>query len=504
MIMPTRNNFSKICISLIALLVLAGTLPAVANAAKADRGISPTKFSNVIIFGDSLSDLGDFPDSKTMFGGVSVSGIFWNLYVPIGNPVNPAKDRILPGLHLRFPPINGGTDLFKVTLPRQQELCANENGQSNCVERQYRSINWTEYLVYNGVLRGLFAPRADLRPWIKQYEEPSPSIRQSVNYAYGGALSNGDCTNCDQDQVSCTVGSLSLQESVFQRQSEYRNLQTTDDPNANIALRSKVIVPALRKQIEMFTEDLKSGRVQVNKDTLYIVFSGSNDIGSAFEDFVDNQISFADFLEALSFTIPREIAGRDKFDSAVNLLRSPIIGAKHILVLGQYNLGLTPELISDANVDGLLPRHAVAAAFNQLFNLYNGALQRRISDFRSDTVQYVDIQTPIGNAAESFFVGFRRGYFFTIGDQCVEATSSIIQQGEAASCFTRKDVPIPIGFWNDAHLSTQYYQLLAAAVLDTFSPGQFNQIQGNGFADRFSPTFGQQELEVLFTRWFRR
>ena len=119
-------------------------------------------------------------------------------------------------------------------------------------------------------------------------------------------------------------------------------------------------------------------------------------------------------------------------------------------------------------------------------------------------IGYVDIQTPIGNAANSFFINSRRSYFFSIGERCVVATSQIIQQGEAASCFEKEDVTIPIGFWNDAHLSTQYYQLIAAAVLEKFTPSRVPRPKRFGVLDKFFSKLSLQQLEVLFTRLYRR
>ena len=85
----------------------------------------------------------------------SNSGIFNNIYVPMSNPLNRRRDRILPGLKLRFPPTNRGSRFFRLTLPPQLPLCSNQG----CVTKKQRSLNWAEYVVYNGVLKTITGAR---------------------------------------------------------------------------------------------------------------------------------------------------------------------------------------------------------------------------------------------------------------------------------------------------------------------------------------------------------
>lgn len=200
-----------------------------------------------------------------------------------------------------------------------------------CVDREFRSINWTEYFVYNAVLRGLLAPDADFRPWLVQFKEATVSIRQSVNYAFVSALSDGECANFNLTRLPCTPGGKSLQESVFDAQKQYRDNQSDSDTDLNRDRRSVVIVPALGKQIEMFEADLNSGQVEVNDRTLFIMYTGANDISDAFFKFLDGKRTFADFLLALNVTIPRKIAGARDQNSGVNLLLE--LGAKNIAAI---------------------------------------------------------------------------------------------------------------------------------------------------------------------------
>ena len=488
-------------VSLLMVCLFSGFVPSIVGAAE-DGGIFDQRdFSNVMFFGDSLTDLGNFPESLTLEGDTSGDGLFTNLYVPIANPLNPLRDRILPGLSLLFPPTNGGNFFLTQTLPNQLELCSTQEG---CVHRRFRSVNWTQYFMYNAILRSLVAFRADYRPWVEQFTTPlrDVSIRQSVNYAFGGALSGSGCANWNQTPfATCTLPGETLQDSVFNTQNVYRTTQSETDGVANRDLRDTIIIPGLRKQIEIFEADKAAGRVKVNDQTLYVIYTGANDLSVAFLSFVNGNTTFEEFLVALNVTIPSEIAGKANPLSGVNALLD--LGAKNILVIGQFNLGITPTLLDMADVEGVLARHAVAAAFAELLAMFNNSLQNRIQEFDNNGIGYVDIQTPIREAADSFFIGFRRGYFRTIGERCIDDTQGRIERGGAASCFTRRDVSIPVGFWNDSHLGSQYYQLIANAVLSRFSSSPSLPPRYVGLPDKFFSDLSDEELKEQFELWYR-
>ena len=493
--------YSRIYISLLAVLTIGTISQGSISLADAEDIFAKRDFSNVIFFGDSLTDIGNIPESLTLEGDTSGDGLFTNLYVPIANPLNPLRDRILPGLPLFFPPTNGGNFFFTQTLPPQLELCSTQKG---CVKRRFRSINWTQYFMYNAVLRSLVAPGANFRPWTEQFHTPidQVTIRQSVNYAFGGALSGGGCSNWNQTIMfpTCTPTDESLSKSLFNSQQFYRDNQSETEGIVNRERRNAIIIPGLRKQIELFAEDKVGGRVKVNDDTLYVIYTGANDLSVAFLAFV-NGGSFEEFLFALNVTIPSEIAGKANPTSGVNSLLD--LGAKHILVIGQFNLGLTPTLLNMADVETVLEKHEVAAAFAELLAMFNHSLQNRIQEFDNKRIGYVDIQGPIREAADSFLIGFRRGYFRTIGERCIDDTQGRIERGEAASCFTRRDVNIPVGFWNDSHLGSQYYQLIANAVLSRFSSIPSLPPRYFGLPDNFFPELSDEELEEQFEIWYR-
>jgi len=456
-------------------------------------------FSNVIVFGDSLSDIGNGPESLTLNGDDTTSGFFTNAYVPISNPVNPSEDWILPGLDLVFPS-EIADSTYTATLPSQLQLCDNivEKGDQTgkCVEREYRSLNWVEYFVSNAALLNLIDPGANLRPWVIQYAQSKDNVEpyQSVDYAFYSALSGDECGDFDLNPASCRFAHLPLERSVFTKQSIYRNKQSKKNASRNQKLREKVIIPGLGKQIEMFRRDKNERRVKVDNDTLYLVYVGANDISNAFFDWIDDEINFGQFLADLTVTIPREIASKRYLRSGVNRLIR--LGAKNIRVLGQYNIGLSPLIFSDAGITDPEDRHALAAALDVLIALYNNSLQRFVGEFRDQgevDVQYVDLQGPISKVANQLLSKqsgneppIHQGYFFSIGDRCITAVQTLIEAGQAASCFSEAPyiTGAPIGFWNDVHLSTQFNQVIASAVLDQLNTDGTEEVKNLGEAKK--------------------
>lgn len=458
------------------ILFLSTMILTVSSAWADDSDISiQYPFSNVIFFGDSLSDIGNGPESLTLSGDDTGSGLFTNTYVPISNPVDPDNDSILSGIELKFPPMDQSSKSYKAALPPQLQLCQG----GNCVKRKFLSLNWVEYFVYNAVLLKLIAPGVDLRPWVIQYQETDVDHHQSVDYAFYSALSGDACGDFDLNPVPCRFHGLPLQASVFAKQNIYRNEQSKTDALGNRALREQVIIPGLRKQIEMFRRDKNRKRVMVDDNTLYVVFIGANDISRVFFEFVDGKTSLGQFLQALNVTIPREIASKRYLRSGVNRLIQ--LGAKKIRVLGQYNIGTSPEIFSDAGVDALAEKHVLAAALSVLVSLYNHSLRRFVSEYTDQgevDVEYVDLQSPMEEVMNQFCSlepddCAPQGYFFTTGERCISAVQPLIAAGGAASCFHQDPyiTGAPIGFWNDAHLSTQYYQVIASTLLSQLTGG---------------------------------
>jgi hypothetical protein len=418
-----------------------------------------TFFSNVIIFGDSQSDIGNGPENLTIYDQSSASSPHYaaNIYVPISNPVNTEKDIILPKLPIKFPPMNGVQDeRFTLTLPNKLPLCH----QDHCYRKAFRSLNWSEYFIYNAVEQNIVHSPADFRPWVIQYHRADdPSIHQSVNYAWYAAMSTGQCHRFDYTVCPCTMDHLTLSDSVYHAQNKYRYHQTTDNMAKNMELRHALIIPSTQKQIQMFKNDLVHHKVIVNNRTLYIVWTGANDIAAAFTKMQKKQISKSNFFQTLTRDIPTTIAGKNNHSIVQQLLS---IGAKHIIIVGQYNLDLVPGILTEYKTK--TQRLKAVKAMMRISHAYNAALYQIIKTSYSPVlVQFVDIETPINELIFKKHMFF--SYLQTLGESCINHTNqNKFMEGDAVSCFTG-DVNFPIGWWNDFHLSTQLNQVIAHAIL---------------------------------------
>lgn len=436
------------------------------NSSSSSSSDSSTTYSNVIIFGDSQSDIGNMPENETLYTSSTQTNIATNVYVPISNPVDTTTDSILSfsDLDIEFPPTTNTTS-FSMTLPSQLSIC-DGTGESGCSTRSKRSLNWAQYFLYNGTLSDydLFPSGTDLRPWIIQYEQSAtPTIYQSIDYAWDSARSDDTCVDFDGNSVTCGTA-----EEIYTTQNDYRTGQSVTDPAGNITKRGEVIIPNAQKQVELFAQDVAAGKVKVNDNTLYIVWTGANDLSDGFEQYLACLASSGSDCEATwltdrSTTIPNEIVGSNSSSVVSRLLalNDSSIAVKHILVIGQYDLGLTPGVVKLGGVFN----------FNSWITEFNQSLETDISNNFSDnsygaTVEYADIQSGVNLAVQSANGG---GYITNTenGEECVNPTgngaSTIVPallSGSAASCTNDVD-PTPIGWWNDSHLGTQFQQLIA-------------------------------------------
>ena len=417
------------------------------------------KYSNVIIFGDSQSDIGNGPESLTYHElnvSTGVSKIATALYVPISNPVDRQQDTVLPNLNIDFPP-SSRIKKFALTLPKALPICTH----GRCHAKKYRSLNWVEYFMYNAAKDGLIDSPADLRPWVMQYRQHTrASIHHSVDYAFYSAMSNAQCSHVPfpYAPTACTHAHLSLNDSIYQQQQKYRTQQSAVNHAANAYLRQQIIIPSLQKQIQLFKYDLRHNTVKVNPHTLYIVWTGVNDIGLVFHRYGKKEISSHVLNDKLNHDIPHLIAGHEPQSIVNQLLR---LGAQHILVIGQYNLGFMPGALAKQHLG--LVRHIIIKKATHYIRQYNQSLQRLIlKNFNPKKVKYIEIQAPI--AAQVSF----SGYANTLGSMCnTRMIAQRIQQGDAISCDDNRHPGI--GWWNQAHLATQLNQLIAAIVLDNVS-----------------------------------
>lgn len=394
-------------------------------------------YSNLIVFGDSQSDIGNMPESSNtnLHSAGYYEGLPYNLYVPISNPVygdqNTPQD--LPYQKLF------NTD----ELPTQPMI--------NHSIRAGRSVNWSQYLFAYLKGQGQIQSPA-LIPWIKLYDTPTTPKNISVNYAFAGALSNHHCA----DEIYHPLpDAFCTEAAIFNTQNIYR-LRSYDDH-----LRFAIAIPGVQRQIDLFRNDLNEQSVQVDAHTLYIIWTGANDLTDAFFLLFKGG-SLKDFYTALTVTTPDLIAGLN--DSAiVELYR---LGARNIVVLSQHNLGLTPKASLVTQMSGsFIGRYLNAYAFDLLTIRYNIALAQRIvilqEHYPDLKLQYVDLNHPFNRLSLYPSAPF----FAHLGLACQNkdaSTYKAIVHGDLVTCTDYL-------YWNAAHMTYQGNRIVAEQIIDSIN-----------------------------------
>lgn len=210
-------------------------------------------FSQLYVFGDSLSDNGNFPESPQFTSD--------SFYVPFSNPVEPQQGNANPPLsalsvNYPWPMLDAPTLAPSVNIARQYK------------QRRYRSYSWTELALYYAHQRGLTHSRNMVPSYL--LSNASTPKNSSINYAWGSALSGNACANVSyQQQASCE------RENIWQLRQRY--MQTPSDAN-----RQALHIPGLEKQVQFFLDDVKNARIQPSKNSLYAFWIGGNDLISAY------------------------------------------------------------------------------------------------------------------------------------------------------------------------------------------------------------------------------
>ncbi|MCH9757252.1 MAG: hypothetical protein K0U37_08705 [Gammaproteobacteria bacterium] len=381
--------------------------------------------NNIIVFGDSLSDIGNFPESATRLYP-STDKISQHIYLPVRNPINLTQTNHyaipgLPNVVLSYPDVN--TNDY---LPTQKTL--------DGATRKFRAINWTQYLLHEAKLTNLIDDD-NITPWITFYNhDKSPTT--SVNYAYYSALTTNDCH--DQDYGH---------QSKCNRESIYKTQQTYRDEPQDIINMNEVKVPGFQKQLELFNNDLQQKKITVNHNTAIIIMIGANDIAFAFEKV--QSLSPNEMWDAI-----QTLAGGIADNVAIGLkqiIQTPEV--KHIYVMNMYNLGLLPKIYNNT---------AMRFAAEQLTKVYNHQLSKRLEALDQE---YPDIHLNLYDTYAQFEAQAHSDLFkTTLGRQCDENSEYLTSNGSPINC-DANDSHYAYLFWNRAHPSSLADQFLAHGLL---------------------------------------
>lgn len=227
-------------------------------------------FSNMIVFGDSLSDIGNMPMSPRLVINQKKPSELNNMtatfYVPVSNPVN------LSGQHIRL------RKYFK-DAPRRfswpkvtpdNALWAQPMIGDN--KRKSRSMLWPAFLMQDLNQKKLL--RSDiLLPRMSMTRDAyrKLNVNYSVDYAWSSALSKRACAgeNYRQNDRLCRFNAV---KKSWQRYIKSRTL----------ANQAAVKVPGMLAQVNIFLNDVKSRRVRVDKNTAVFMWIGGNDMSADF------------------------------------------------------------------------------------------------------------------------------------------------------------------------------------------------------------------------------
>ncbi len=310
-----------------------------------------------------------------------------------------------------------------------------EQALLNGVTRAFRSISWPQYFLHEARLRGI-VQHEEITPWVTFYRDEKSAV-PSIDYAYYGALSTNDCHDQDYGHRSdCDRAS------VYKTQENYRR-----GPQDVVDVNS-VQVPGLQKQVELFYDDLQTGKITVDDETAVIVWVGGNDIAFAAEKIQSlRPKKMYAAIQALTGGIVDEVStGLQK------IMQTPKL--KHLYVMNMYDLGLAPKVYRS----GFLS--PVASSLTQAYNLQ---LSKRLKEL---AVQYPEMSLQLYDTYSQFDMYAHSDLFKeNVGRQCDENREYLLAAGSPLNCGASEEDGAYL-FWNNAHPSTLVDQFIAHGLFE--------------------------------------
>lgn len=395
------------------------------------------RYSHVIFFGDSLSDIGNMPESPKLIEP-AYKQIALNLFVPISNPiVDPdVKTYTVVGSHHKH--------AYPKPAPQPQPPLQDGKTQD---QRRIKSLNWTQYFTENAKEAGLLSS-AEVWPWFWWKTHSNDSTHLSINYAWSGAVTDNGCRDFMYNHLNNTCS----ESSILAGQKAYRQAGFFPKNHTSV---SAVQVPGVERQINLFLQDSAHNHHLADANTLYVILVGGNDLNLSLFDLKKHHI-LSGFSRALGGASRRVWAG---IETLINQR-----GARHIVLFNLFDTSQLPYLQTEIWKTGLVPikqksnfirfshlmtqtynlqlRHVVediARRYNhhvdiQLFNLYNTMNEaQQLDTFSSDRTLY---QTCIGSATDKPISYYTKLHSCTLGDARYL-------------------------FWNGAHPSSFLHQIIA-------------------------------------------
>lgn len=372
-------------------------------------------YSNLIILGDSLTDTGNYPQSTHLYEE-RYDDIAQYTFIPATNPVNTSSGQPLTieGRVFEYPIEDNPDYLLPMTA-------------LDATPRQYRSLNWTYYLV-----RALFDEAHKVIPErMKAYGIKLNDPNISINYAWWAAVTEQGCHDDEYHFISkkCDFNTL------------YKH-SLSSSPET-------ILIPGLLSQVDLIKADIQANEIYHDDDTLYILYAGGNGLYQAQMKWgkpgLSSKLKAIDLIHG---------GGAKDMIKAIDILSGPPVNAKHFLVLNLYDLSYTPRLIDDTSLK------IVAQLYSRLFN-------RRLDNLLSDyTNQHPTLDIHLFNN-NAFFEKWANADFFSqsLGKQCDEnKPTSPYYQTKASTNNCMIDKKHGFLFWNNSHPSGLLHALLASEI----------------------------------------
>lgn len=333
--------------------------------------VSALSYSNVIVFGDSLSDIGNMPESPALTEPAMNNTMALNLYVPIANPYMPYKKTYrVPGSARSY------TYPQTTDLPQPPMLV-----KGKLYSRQFKSLTWPQFFVHEAYLNKQL-PIDGIQPWVVWYSKPANNS-VSIDYAFSGAVTDNLCRNFEYQKPnpSCT------QQSIYAGQASYRKDGFDRKLKNNV---NSVQIPGVLRQVRMFHQDHLKYKNLGGRDTLYIIYIGGNDMNLSLLEL--SQKKFRAALDRVLFQTTENVS------KAVNRLITQD-GAHHIVVMNLLDMGQSPYIQHNIlKLPGMTKkRHKLIKGASHFFiNMYNRKLKNvAYRSYYKDDVRHHD-QLDIG------------------------------------------------------------------------------------------------------------
>jgi phospholipase/lecithinase/hemolysin len=411
-------------------------------------------FSNLIIFGDSLSDVGNLPAAANPichYPPQQIDDYNADFYIPNSNPVNTSRGAYMAPIASIFHTDKSYYKAFFSFIEDNKKYYRAHEPQKS---RIFFSSIWNQYFLADAYQDNLTKSYYLIPSTYLETYTVIPSDQISVNYAWATALTGSSCFTIQHKQNSSFK--LCTEDSILQAlQNYYKDSAPREKKIANIQ------IPGMLKQIQEFITDVQNGKVVVNSNTVYVIWIGGNDLSYNF-----NIIKHQHFLQKISalWHIIYTTA-KNNYKGMRILITHPDIRAQHIYLFNMMNASLTPR-VSRWPINEQRVGHTFIA-------IYNFALRISVNKINSiyfkkqKVVQIVPIYDWFNAMAEhTHCTTCENGNFAKLGFKIPTKNDRIIPACEMSdSAYYVSPIPPAKNcrgymFWNAAHPAMPTQQIL--------------------------------------------